>query len=80
MGGREYRLVIAGEVSDRVALAFSEMTVTSEGGETIVSGHVRDQAALQGLLQRISDLGLELLSVTAVDRDGDDTRSRAHVR
>jgi hypothetical protein len=41
--------------------------VHTEGGETILIGTVRDQAALRGLLDRLADLGLQLSSVTAID-------------
>jgi hypothetical protein len=37
-----------------------------EGGETILTGHVRDQAMLRGLLTEIADIGLELISVTTL--------------
>src|SRR5262245_9384373 len=43
------------------------MTLTREGGTTVLRGPVRDQSELQGLLQRVSDLGLTLLSATATD-------------
>jgi len=36
-------------------------------GQTLVSGPIVDQAALHGLLERIRDLGLELLSVNRLD-------------
>ena len=45
----------------------------SEQGETVLTGSVRDQAALYGLLNRLSDLGLQLNSVSSVpsaDRNG----------
>ncbi len=45
---------------------FEGMTVTRVDGDTVLSGLLRDQAELQGLLQRISSLGLTLLSVSAV--------------
>jgi len=32
-------------------------------GESVLSGHVRDQAELRGILTRLADLGLELISV-----------------
>ncbi len=64
MAGREYRLVVEGELSDQIALAFDGMTLTREEGVTVLT--VRDQAELQGFLQRVSDLGLTLLEVTAV--------------
>jgi len=69
MPGREYRLVVAGELSDRTSGAFEGMTLTHDGGNTVLVGHVRDQTHLQGLLQRVSDLGLTLLSATVVDRE-----------
>jgi hypothetical protein len=43
------------------------MTVTRERGNTVLTGAVRDQAELQGLLQRVSNLGLTLLGANATD-------------
>jgi hypothetical protein len=45
------------------------MTLRHEQGNTVLFGPVRDQAELQGLLQRVSDLGLILLSATSTDKD-----------
>ena len=67
MPGREYRLVVDGELSDHVGGTFSDWTLTRDRGTTVLAGHIRDQAELQGVLQRISELGLSLLSVTAAD-------------
>ncbi len=48
---------------------FGDMTVTLvETGETILSGPIVDQAALHGLLARVRDLGLELISVNRVEQ------------
>ena len=69
MAGREYRLTVDGELSDRVRLAFTGMTLTRADGKTELVGVVRDQAELHGILQRISDLGLTLLNARAVDDD-----------
>jgi len=69
MGSRAYRLTLEGELSDRAARAFEGMTLTREDGTTVLFGRVRDQAQLQGLLQRVADLGLTLLSATAIDDD-----------
>ncbi|MGH2921135.1 MAG: hypothetical protein ACRDKU_03615 [Gaiellaceae bacterium] len=66
MASRQYRLTVEGELSDRLEPAFHGMTLRHEGGNTVLVGPVRDQAELQGLLQRVSDLGLTLLSATAV--------------
>jgi hypothetical protein len=66
---REYRLVVKGELSDELGSAFAGMTLTRKQGKTLLAGKVRDQAELQGLLQRISDLGLTLLSASTTDAD-----------
>jgi len=62
-----YRLTVEGELSDRAGAAFAGMTLTRAKGRTVLVGPVRDQAELHGILQRVSDLGLTLLSATAVD-------------
>ena len=67
MPGREYRLIVDGELSDHIEGTFAGMTLTRDRGTTVLAGHIRDQAELQGILQRISDLGLTLLSATAID-------------
>lgn len=67
MRRREYRLTVEGELSERAAVAFEGMALTHEHGNTVLSGPVRDQAELQGLLQRVSDLGLTLLSASTAD-------------
>jgi hypothetical protein len=66
-----YRIVVAGELSGRFAPAFDGMTVQCTGGETAITGVVVDQSQLHGLLDRVGDLGLELVSVNAV---GDEER------
>jgi hypothetical protein len=66
MRPRCYRIVVAGELSRRFAPAFDGMTVQCAGGETAITGVVVDQSQLHGLLDRVGDLGLELVSVNAV--------------
>jgi hypothetical protein len=43
------------------------MMLTRRSGNTVLTGPVRDQAELQGLLQRVSDLGLTLLTVSVTN-------------
>lgn len=69
MRERCYRLVVEGELSDRMQPAFEPMTLTREHGNTVLEGLVRDQSELQGLLLRVSDLGLTLLSAVAVEEE-----------
>jgi hypothetical protein len=65
-----YRFVVEGELSGRVEPAFETLTLTHERGNTVLVGPVRDQAELQGLLQRLTDFGLTLLSATALEESG----------
>ncbi len=64
-----YEIVIRGCIGDGW---FEEMTVIRRTDhETIVRGQLIDQAALQGVLRRISDLGMELISVNGIpESDG----------
>ena len=66
MAVRTYRLTVDGELNDRQLQAFAGMTLTHERGRTVLTGPVRDQAELQGYLQRVSDLGLTLLGAAPV--------------
>ena len=63
-------MIVEGELSDRMQGAFEGMTLARAEGTTTLTGPVRDQAELQGLLQRVSDLGLTLLEVVALDEVG----------
>lgn len=74
MPEREYRLTVEGELSDRMLPAFDGMSLTRDRGKTVLAGMVRDQSELQGLLHRVSDLGLTLLSAVAVE---DEEQARA---
>ena len=67
MALRNYRLIVEGELSDKLEPAFYGMTLTRSEGNTALTGAVRDQAELQGLFRRVSDLGLTLLEATAID-------------
>jgi hypothetical protein len=67
MPTRSYRLTVQGELSDNLKPAFPGMTLTRTDGNTALTGDIRDQAELQGLLQRVSGLGLTLLEAKAVD-------------
>lgn len=58
-----YRIVVRGELSARYRPAFEGMTLAPDDGQTAITGPVIDQAHLHGLLNRIGDLGLELVSI-----------------
>ena len=59
---------LKGHLAARWAAWFDGLTLTRHGdGTTIIDGQVADQAALHGLLQKIRDLGLPLISVSYVE-------------
>lgn len=59
-----YQIRIKGHLGRQWADWFGGVTVTLEdNGETLLTGPVIDQAALHGLLKKVRDLGLPLLSV-----------------
>lgn len=65
-----YEIRLAGHLDARWAAWFDELTVAHEvDGTTLISGPIADQAALHGLLQRVRDLGLPLVSVTRDETD-----------
>ena len=58
-----YRIRLKGCLDDTWSDWFENMAISSKGAETILTGAVADQAALHGLLIRIRDLNLTLLSL-----------------
>ena len=70
-----YQIQIAGHLRPQWAEWFEGLTVTpTENGETLITGWVADQAALHGLLKKVRDLGLPLLSVNPLESSGDHTQ------
>jgi hypothetical protein len=64
---RRYQIRLQGRVSRQWADWFDGLTITvADNGDTLLTGPVVDQAALHGLLKKVRDLGLPLLSITQV--------------
>ena len=65
-----YQVRLKGHLDSRWAAWFDGLSLTNEtDGTTLIHGPVVDQAALHGLLQRIRDTGLTLVSVNQVESD-----------
>ena len=63
-----YEIRVKGHLASRWAAWFDGMSLTNEtDGTTSIRGPVTDQAALHGLLQRLRDTGLPLISVAQLD-------------
>ena len=62
-----YEIRLEGRLDDRWATWFDGLTLAHDRDGTTLRGEVVDQTALHGLLQRIRDLGLPLVSVTHLD-------------
>jgi len=63
-----YEIRLKGQLDSRWTDWFEGLTITLEdNGDTLLTGPVVDQAALHGLLKRVRDVGLTLLSVNPVE-------------
>ena len=65
-----YEIRIQGHLGARWAAWFDGLRLRNEtDGTTLIAGPVADQAALHGLLQKVRDTGLPLISVTQINAD-----------
>jgi hypothetical protein len=63
-----YQIRIKGHLGPRWSEWFEGLTITpEEGGETLLTGPVVDQAALHGVLRKVRDLGMPLISAIRVE-------------
>ncbi|MGD1118428.1 MAG: hypothetical protein ABR886_02965 [Dehalococcoidales bacterium] len=67
---QQVEIRVRGQINRDWSTWFGGLTIThTPQGETILNGSVRDQAELRGLLSRLADLGLELISVNTSPGD-----------
>jgi hypothetical protein len=67
MAPEHYEIRVEGLLGERWTAWFEGLQVSSEGTDTVMSGPLTDQAALHGVLVKIADLGMHLISVHRVD-------------
>ena len=69
-----YQIRIQGHLGNQWTDWFEGLRITREdNGDTLITGPVVDQAALHGLIKKVRDLGMPLLSVDRVQPDRGDT-------
>ena len=76
-----YRLVVRGELDARFAYFFDDMALSAVEGTTVITGRVRDESQLYGLIERLAEMGLELLLVqqlNATDIRGERQEGSGH--
>ena len=71
-GSGWYEIRLQGRLEPRWSARFEGMTLTTGAGFTLLAGPVVDQSALHGLLQKLRDIGLPLISVTHTGHDRPD--------
>ena len=65
-----YEIRLKGHLESRWGNQFVGMVITlDDNGETLLTGPVPDQAALHGLLKKVRDVGLPLLSINSIEPD-----------
>jgi hypothetical protein len=68
----QYEIRVTGHLDARWEAWFDGLTLTREDdGTTVIQGQIVDQAALHGVLQRLRDLGIPLISVTQLRSEGE---------
>ena len=71
-----YQIRLDGRLDGRWAAWFEGVTIATEDGHTLLTTPALDQAALYGLLRKVRDLGLPLISITRVEPSAADAPSQ----
>lgn len=78
-GTQQYEIRVKGHLGSRWTAWFDGLSLTNEDdGITVIRGPVVDQAALHGLLQRLRDVGIPLVTLTQLPPDAPTTPSAHH--
>ena len=67
MASEHYEIRVEGVLGERWTAWFEGLQISDEDTGTVISGPLADQAALHGVLVKIGDLGMHLISVRRVD-------------
>jgi hypothetical protein len=68
----QYEIRVGGHLSDRWEAWFDGLALDrADDGTTVIRGSIVDQSALHGVLQKLRDLGIPLISVTQLRPEGE---------
>ena len=67
-----YEIRVEGVLHEGWSTWFEGLQVSPDGTQTVITGQLADQSALHGVLARIRDLGMRLISVRRMDADDDE--------
>jgi hypothetical protein len=68
MTSRHVRITVRGRLTQEIGSRFDGMRLESSAGATVLVGEVIDSAQLYGLIERLRDLGIDLLGVEEVNK------------
>jgi hypothetical protein len=68
-GPQRYRIRVRGRLGQTICCAFPALEARADGGDTVLTGVLADQAALYGVLAEAEALGLELIEVRRLPRE-----------
>lgn len=72
LGSKRVQILIRGDLGEGCAAWFENLSVElQEDGNTMLNGDVSDRSELYGIIARLRDLGLELISIERTDIDAD---------
>jgi hypothetical protein len=74
-GPARYEIRVAGVLDDQWAAWFDGLQISGQAEQTVICGLLADQPALHGLLTKVRDLGLCLISVRRLDTGRDETKA-----
>jgi hypothetical protein len=66
VGSQHYEIRVRGHLGQMMRTAFPELEIRVDGGDTVLTGALRDQAAVYGVLAAIESLSLELMEVRRI--------------
>jgi len=70
-----YEIRLEGVLHEGWSTWFEGLRVSADGTQTVITGPLADQSALHGVLAKVRDLGMHLVSVREIDADEEGTTS-----